>query len=214
AVDADRYGAGQVLRPAAEAAGVGAVRAEGQERLAAGGELLNPSELRFGGENVPLPVDGDEVGAAGPILQALDAVELTGLCAILSPLAEELPLRIEPLHPAIHLVGDVERAIRGKGDAARLVELSIAGPQAAPFAQELACSIEDADLVAHHGGDEHTAGVIDGDPAGHSRDRELSKVLALGREPLHAVVHGLGDVDLVRGVDGHADRGVELPFAF
>src|SRR5262249_35102983 len=126
AVHGDADGTRQVLGPAAEAARVGTVAAECQQRLALGSEFLHAAQLAFGGVDVARAVEGEEVRAAGAALRVLDAVELPRLAAVFSPPGQELAFGREDLHAAIDLVGDIDLTVGADGDAAGLVELAVA----------------------------------------------------------------------------------------
>src|SRR5262249_36712357 len=201
AIDGDANRSGEVLRAAAEPARLGAIAAERQERFALGRELLHAPEFALCRADIPLPVEGEEVRAAGAVLRPVDAVKLARLGAVLAPLAQEFPLRREALHPAIDLVRDVDAAVLADGDTTRLIEFAIALAVLAPFAQEFASLVVNDDLVAHHGRDVNGAGFVHGDAAGRFVDGEVRQRLALGGELLHAIVVELRDVDFVFGVD-------------
>src|SRR5207248_6750068 len=85
--------------------------------------------------------------AANAGLRRRVAAKLARLRAVFSPLGEELPLGVEDLDAAVRLVGDVDAAVAADGDAARKIELAVAGAALAPFSDELSVAIGDADPI-------------------------------------------------------------------
>src|SRR6185312_4378947 len=118
---------------AAETARLDLVVPPGPQELALRRELLNPPHRAFGGVEVPLTVEGQELRAAHPRPDRDIPTELARLGPVLAPLGQELPLAIEHLDAAVGLVRDVNPAIRPDGKAARAVELAVVAAGPAPL---------------------------------------------------------------------------------
>src|SRR5262249_2385399 len=146
------------------------------------------------------------------------AAELPRPGAVFSPLGEELPLGVEDLNPAVRLVRDVDAAIAADGEAARKIELTVAGAGLAPLPEELSVAIVDADPIGllfvrrpalGEVAEVEVAVAVDGDPAPVGQHLEHRQQLAVGAELLHAAVVEVRHEDVVLLADGDADGKVE-----
>src|SRR5262249_56595090 len=122
---------------AAETARLVLVVAPGQQELSVRRELLDAPHGCLGRVDVALAVEGHELRAAVSTFRNDVPAELPRLDAVFSPLRDELPLGIEDLHAPVRLVRDVEAAVPPGGQAARVVELAVAGAALAPLLEEL-----------------------------------------------------------------------------
>src|SRR5262249_28565881 len=122
----------------AEAAGLGALVAPGQQRLPLRRELLDAATHSFGGVEAALAVPRQEMRSAEARTGRLRSAELAWFIAIRAPLAQELALGGKLLHAVVVLVGDEQWSVRRQDNPTGAIELPIPSTPLAPFADQLA----------------------------------------------------------------------------
>src|SRR5262249_12922540 len=112
------------------------------------------------------------------------------------------------------LIRNVEAAVPPDGEAAGVVEFTVAGAALAPLFDELPISIVSGDpiggLASWEVAEGEAAVPANGNPAAARPHLNHRPQFAVSVELLHALVVEVGDEDLVGGVNGNADREVEL----
>lgn len=216
--DSDGTGGDTAEFVRAETSGIIAFVSPCAEGLAVRIELLNASEITFGGIDTTEGIAGDVVGSVETGAGFFESAELTGFRAVFPPLGEEFSLRVEFLDAVIALVGDQEIAIGEEEDSSGLLKLPRFGALFAPFAEGHAVIPIDDDFVLHHERAVEFAAIVDGHSANEGlfsdgiieREVEAAEVPALGVELLDAGVIEIGDEDFVAVIDRDLYGRMEL----
>src|SRR5579863_3064508 len=190
----------------------------GEQELTLRRELLDAAHRTFGGVNVSLAVESQELWPTHPRADRDNASELPLFGPVFPPLEQQIPLGIEHLHTAVGLVGNIQPAVPADREPARAVEFPITASSPAPLPQELASRGIDRNLVRRplfplllcKVREVNLSRTADRNASRSRQYGDYGQEFAVRGELLNTVVIEVGDEDLVGAVNGNADWKVKL----